>query len=65
MNPQNPSTYYNCKICSRITTGFPIGCSERNCPVKTDFWADFFWGIVFFIIMFVFLFGFILFFIPR
>lgn len=33
--------YYNCSKCSRITSSYPLGCSEQDCPVKTDFKNDF------------------------
>ena len=47
-----PQTYYNCKKCSRITTGYPIGCSEQECPVKKDWVADFKWSMFVLIIFF-------------
>lgn len=44
-----PSTVYNCKKCSRITSTYPFGCKEEQCPVKKDIGNDIIFGIEAFI----------------
>ena len=55
--------FYRCQKCSRITQSYPLGCRERECPVKKDVINDWTYGtfltifliVVFFIVyMYVF-----------
>lgn len=46
---QFPSTIYRCKKCSRVTSTYPFGCKEEQCPVKKDIGNDIIFGIEVFI----------------
>ena len=55
--------FYRCNKCSRITQSYPLGCRQKNCPVKTDVKNDVLYGsflyfcilgIVFLVVMFGF-----------
>jgi hypothetical protein len=43
--------FYRCQKCSRITQTYPLGCRERECPVKKDVMND--WTYGFFLAIFL------------
>lgn len=57
---ENIGTVYNCKKCSRITSSYPFGCQEEDCPIKKDVKNDIGASINYVVYLYAFIFIFIL-----
>jgi len=52
---------YRCPNCTRVTTNYPFGCRQKDCPVKRDMLWDSTYGLfVLFVLVFVGIAGLIL-----